>query len=382
MTAAVSSVDTAIGAFEAPDQPMIDVELRRLVKRYGSVTALAALDLVVPRGELLSLLGPSGCGKTTLLRLVAGLLEPSAGEVRIGGRLVTDVPPHRRNVGFVFQNYALFPHQTVRQNVGYGLRVRGVGRKVATRAVNETLDIVRLGPLADRYPSQLSGGQQQRVALARALVLKPTVLLLDEPFAALDKGLREQMQLEIRTLQRRLGITTVFVTHDQEEALTISDRIAVINGGRIEQIDRPEALYEAPKTEFVLKFIGRSNIFPATVARLESGVAKLQGSGFSIVAEGAPAGFSVGARVNAAVRPGKMSLSISPPPKGWNGIEGRVAETLYLGTVTHYYLDTASGVRVVVHQQNTDLTSLARVPGVGESAWIQWLPKSTLLFAA
>ena len=378
----VNGASPAHGPAGTLDQNLIDVELRGLAKSYGSVTALEALDLVVMRGELLSLLGPSGCGKTTLLRLIAGLVQPSAGEVRIGGRLVTNIPSHRRNVGFVFQSYALFPHQTVRQNVGYGLRVRGIGREAVTRAVNETLDVVQLGALVDRYPSQLSGGQQQRVALARALVLKPTVLLLDEPFAALDRALREQMQLEIKALQRTLGITTVLVTHDQEEALTISDRIAVINAGRIEQIGRPQALYESPETEFVLKFVGQSNVFPATVVRLESGVAELRGSGFSILAEAAPAGLSVGTRVNAAVRPGKMSISVSPPSEGWNGIEGRIAEILYLGTVTHYYLETASGVRAVVHQQNTDLPSSAQIPGVGGRAWIQWLPTSTLLFAA
>jgi len=239
------------------------------------VRALQTVDLTAVHGELLSLLGPSGCGKTTMLRAIAGLLEPTAGEVVFDDVVMNTVPPHKRNVGLVFQNYSLFPHMTVFQNVAFGLRMRGVDAKTIKAEVLRILEMVQLPGKEDRYPGQLSGGQQQRVGLARALVIKPAVLLLDEPFGALDKKLRASMQLELRQLQQALKVTSIFVTHDQEEALTISDRIAVMNNGRVEQIDAPPALYEAPATRFVLDFVGASNSFQGSVAGSFTAIARI-----------------------------------------------------------------------------------------------------------
>lgn len=247
-----------VGRAAVPDW---DVRLENVTKSYGRTVAVDRLTLGVRRGELLSLLGPSGCGKTTTLRVVAGLVRPTEGTVIIKDRLVTTVPVHRRNIGMVFQNYALFPHLSVAENVAFGLQMRSVPRATIRTLVREALELVQLPGFEDRFPQQLSGGQQQRVALARALVIKPAVLLLDEPFGALDKKLREGMQIELRQLQRRLEITTVFVTHDQEEALEVADRIAVMNAGQLEQVGTPEDVYDNPATPFVYNFLGRVNLF-------------------------------------------------------------------------------------------------------------------------
>ena len=244
---------------------MSDVELRGVTKTFGRVRAMDAVDLEVRKGEFLSLLGPSGSGKTTTLRVIAGLVEPTAGEVLIGGRVMTQVPVHRRNLAMVFQNYALFPHLSVFENVAFGLEMRRMSRTEVTRRVADALALVRLPGFEARYPQQLSGGQRQRVALARAIVVQPSVLLLDEPLGALDKKLRESMQVELKALQRTLGVTTIFVTHDQEEALTLSDRVAVMNDGRIEQLDTPVEVYERPRTRFVSDFIGVSNFLEGEV---------------------------------------------------------------------------------------------------------------------
>jgi spermidine/putrescine ABC transporter ATP-binding subunit len=357
----------------------MDIALEGLGKRYGNDVALKPLDLQVPPGELLALLGPSGCGKTTLLRLIAGLIEPSQGKIEIRGRDVTHVPAHRRDVGLVFQNYALFPHMTVWQNVAFGLRMRGMPKAGIRRIVDETLEVVRLGALGARLPAQLSGGQQQRVAVARALVLKPAVLLLDEPFAALDKALRDQMQIELRNLQRRLNITSIFVTHDQDEALTISDRIAVMNAGRIEQIDSAKGVFETPKTEFVLGFIGQSNKFEGRVVTAKAHDATVAIRDWRINLVNPSRRLSVGDKLTVAVRPGKMSLSREAPAADHNAIEGTVIDTLYLGTSTQYYVETG-GVRTEVHRQNTDSGSAEQNFAIGDKVWITWLPQSTLLF--
>jgi ABC-type Fe3+/spermidine/putrescine transport system ATPase subunit len=240
-----------------------DIELRGLVKRYGETLALDGVSLTVRSGEFFTLLGPSGCGKTTSLRAVAGFVEPSPGDVFIRGQRVNEVPPHRRHVGMVFQHYALFPHRTVFQNVAFGLRMAGVSRDEIERRVVEALALVQLPAHGARYPRELSGGEQQRVALARALVTRPAVLLLDEPLGALDKQLRDRMQLELKQLQREVGITTIYVTHDQDEALTMSDRIAVMRGGRLEQVGAPRDIYESPATVFVASFIGNTNLLSA-----------------------------------------------------------------------------------------------------------------------
>src|SRR6202171_1117963 len=310
----------------------MDIALEGIGKRYGNDLALKSLDLQVPPGERLALLGRSGCGKTTLLRLIAGLIEPTQGKIEIRGRDVTRVPAHRRDVCLVFQNYALFPHMTVWQNVAFGLRMRGMPKADIRRIVDETLEVVQLGRLDGRLPTQLSGGQQQRVAVARALVLKPAVLLLDEPFAALDKALRDQMQIELRNLQRRLNITSIFVTHDQDEALTISDRIAVMNAGRIEQIDSAKGVFETPKTEFVLGFIGQSNKFEGRVGAANPHGATVAIRDWRIKVVNASQGLSVGDKLTVAVRPGKISLSPKAPEADQHAIEGTIIEPLYLGT--------------------------------------------------
>src|SRR5438093_2023266 len=249
----------------------LDIDL--VTHRYGSVTAVAEVSLAVRAGEVVALLGPSGCGKTTLLRVVAGFVRQSAGSVRIDGKPVDHLPANLRNVGIVFQSYALFPHMTVADNIAYGLEARGVQRAKVRQTVDQFLEVVRLTELRDRLPRQLSGGQQQRVAVARALAVEPTVLLLDEPFSALDKGLRLDMQIEIKRLQRQFGLTTILVTHDQDEAMSVADRIAVMNKGKVEQFDSPVAIYDRPRTLFVNGFIGTTNLLGGKIAELASGTA-------------------------------------------------------------------------------------------------------------
>ena len=239
---------------------MSSVVLKNIVKRFGSYTAVHPSDLEILEGDFVTLLGPSGCGKTTTLRMIAGLLDPSEGEILIGGRRINDVPIHKRNLGIVFQNYALFPHKTVADNVAFGLKYRKVSKDEITRRVEEALNLVQLPHVGGRYPKELSGGQQQRIALARAIVIEPDVLLLDEPLSALDANLREDMRVELKRIQHQIGVTTVFVTHDQSEALAMSDRIVVMSGGRIEQVGTPEEVYNRPRSEFVANFLGASNI--------------------------------------------------------------------------------------------------------------------------
>jgi putative spermidine/putrescine transport system ATP-binding protein len=295
------------------------------------VNAVDALDLDIAAGEFFSMLGPSGSGKTTVLRLIAGFETPSAGTIELFGQDVTAKAPFDRDVNTVFQDYALFPHMSVLDNVAYGLRVRGIGAKERRERAREALESVRLGSFGDRKPAQLSGGQRQRVALARATVVQPKALLLDEPLGALDLKLREQMQVELKELQRRLGITFIFVTHDQEEALTLSDRIAVFNEGRIEQLGTPSEIYENPKSPFVASFVGTSNIFDAAASK------KLFGhDGMT------------------SVRPEKITLRAagSKPTPGAVRVNGVVAEEIYLGTSTRLLVDTDDGARVTVLEQN------------------------------
>jgi multiple sugar transport system ATP-binding protein len=352
----------------------MDIALEGIGKRYGNDLALKPLDLQVPSGELLALLGPSGCGKTTLLRLIAGLIEPSQGKIEIRGRDVTHVPAHRRDVGLVFQNYALFPHMTVWQNVAFGLRMRGVPKADIRRIVDETLEVVRLGSLGGRLPTQLSGGQQQRVAVARALVLKPAVLLLDEPFAALDKALRDQMQIELRNLQRRLNITSIFVTHDQDEALTISDRIAVMNAGRIVQLDTPLAVYDHPADTFVGGFVGTPpmNFLAAEVAADGAGpVVNLSGGSFP--ADPAAADLA-GRELILGIR--AESIAVEPQP-GDGLIEATVIVVEPLGS--HNLLTVKSGEDVLKVS-----TSPRLFPEPDSSVWlrvqpnrIRWMDRET-----
>jgi spermidine/putrescine ABC transporter ATP-binding subunit len=355
----------------------IDVRLAAVTKRFGAVTAVRAVSLDVAQGEVLALLGPSGCGKTTTLRLVAGFEAPDAGTVEIRGRVVNDVPTYRRNLGMVFQQYALFPHTSVFDNVAFGLRMRGTPRGDLRRLVEEAMALVRLGGLGERFPSQLSGGQQQRVALARAIVTRPAVLLLDEPLGALDKKLREQMQVEIRALQRQVGITTLFVTHDQEEALTLADRIAVMEGGQIVQVGTPTEIYERPRSRFVSDFIGVSNILEGKVVSRGPGALVVGLASGAQVRAMPVEGPGAGDRIEVAVRPEKIRLSKAPEAPA-NALPGTVENVVYLGAVTYYYVQTADA-RLVVMEQNRVARPPSEPSPVGRSVHACWDVESTLI---
>ena len=321
---------------EAPG-PAGTVALTGLVKRYGATVALDGISLRVVPGEFFTLLGPSGCGKTTTLRSVAGFVTPDAGRVAINGADVTDVPPHLRRVGMVFQHYALFPHRTVAQNVAFGLRMQRVPRTEIAQRVADALSLVQLPAHGARYPRQLSGGEQQRVALARALVTRPSVLLLDEPLGALDKKLRDHMKIELKRLQREVGITTIYVTHDQEEALTMSDRIAVVHRGRVEQIAPPRGLYETPATAFVASFIGNINLLSGRAA----GVNVVACGGTTLAATGAaPSGTAVAV----ALRPERIRLD--PATAQDTVLPMTVAHVVYQGETVRYILTSEAGLEL------------------------------------
>jgi len=325
----------------AEEQAEADVRLAHITKRFDDVIAVDDLSLEIPRGSFFALLGPSGCGKTTTLRMLGGFEEPTSGRIELGGRDVTGLPPYRRDVNTVFQSYALFPHLSIFDNVAFGLRRKGVARDEIRTRVNEMLELVELGGLGRRKPRQLSGGQQQRVALARALVVRPQVLLLDEPLGALDLKLRKQMQLFLKGLQHEIGITFVHVTHDQEEAMTMADAIAVMNAGRIEQLGAPRDLYERPRTVFVAGFLGVSNLLNGVVSGPRA--VRLDGGEEVQVAAELPA---EGARVPIGVRPEKLTLR-----SGTNTIEGTVHESAYVGVSTQYVVDTPAG-QLAVYVQN------------------------------
>jgi spermidine/putrescine transport system ATP-binding protein len=346
------------------------VELEHVSKRFGGLLAVDDLSLDLAGGEFFTLLGPSGCGKTTTLRMVAGFEQPSEGEIRIEGEDVAGLPPHRRPTNTVFQSYALFPHLSVRDNVAFGLRRRKVPREEIGRRVSAELERVGLAAEAGRRPAQLSGGQQQRVALARALVNLPKVLLLDEPLGALDLKLRKGLQVELKRIQREVGITFVYVTHDQEEALTMSDRIAVMNRGRVEQIGTPEDVYERPATTFVAGFIGVSNLMPAAVA--DDGEVRLEnGPRVQVPVDG----LSPGERCYAVVRPEKLRIEVPGDGGGVNGrprVEGTVESSIYLGTATQIVVDLGGDVRMTVLVPNADEAQRQRLPGGGARVALSW----------
>ena len=355
------------------DENTSSVELKGVSKRFDEVVAVDDLSLELGRGEFFTLLGPSGCGKTTTLRMIAGFERPSSGEIRIEGEDVAALPAHRRPTNTVFQSYALFPHLSVEANVAFGLKRKKVGRDEIAERVRAELERVGLGAEAKRRPAQLSGGMQQRVALARALVNLPKVLLLDEPLGALDLKLRKGLQVELKRIQREVGITFVYVTHDQEEALTMSDRIAVMNHGRVEQVGVPEDVYERPETTFVAGFIGVSNLMPAVVAgpgqvRLESGPEVHGDTGNLAPGEGC----------YVVVRPEKLRVELSGAGGGSNGvprIEGIVESSLYLGTATQIVVRFEEGVRMTVLVPNASETERQRLPGGGAQVALSWDPE-------
>jgi spermidine/putrescine transport system ATP-binding protein len=378
--------DTKVQAGARPAVPEDDglaaIELVGVEKEFTAgghdVRAVEHVDLRIAEGEFFSLLGPSGCGKTTTLRMVAGFEEPTSGQILLHGRDMVGVPPFRRDVNMVFQQYALFPHMDVFENVAFGLRRKKVDKDEIKRRVAETLALVELEGREKRKPRQLSGGQQQRVALARALVNRPRALLLDEPLGALDLKLRQAMQLELKRIQREVGITFVYVTHDQEEALTMSDRLVVMNTGRIEQLGSPRELYEHPATRFVANFIGTSNILTGRLERKGDAWA-LAGLGPDqrvLLADAAHAGD--GQDVELAIRPEKIVLRTEqdPPPPDRSALRVRVDEVVYLGTSTQYRTVTDGGDAVAVYRQNASATPGADVLA-GQVGWLEWPPEHT-----
>ncbi|HZF10469.1 MAG TPA: ABC transporter ATP-binding protein [Thermoanaerobaculia bacterium] len=353
------------------------VEVHGVTKRFEDVSAVDGVTLQIRRGEFFSLLGPSGCGKTTLLRLVAGLELPSAGTIAIGGAAMTAVPAHRRPVNLVFQQYALFPHLTVAENVAFGLRYQNLPRTAQAARVTEALALVRLEGMERRRPDQLSGGQRQRVALARALALTPQVLLLDEPLSALDRKLREEMQVELKGLQRRVGITFLLVTHDQEEALAMSDRVAVMHQGRVEQVGTPAEVYETPATPFVASFLGASNFWTAEVRAVsEKGLTLALTGGAEIVAP-APEGraFRTGETVQFLVRPEKLVLTASP--QEGPALPVTVEERIYQGASTTWIVRDERGERISVYAQNAGGRGEGLEPGRG--GFLSWEPRFTVV---
>ena len=339
------------------------VRLADLTKYYGRSVAVDRLSLGIEPGELVALLGPSGCGKTTSLRMIAGLVAPSGGEIFVNGTSITGVAVHRRNIGMLFQSYALFPHLTVAENVMFGLQMRGIKRRPAGLRVHEALDLVQLGGHQHKLPSQLSGGQQQRVALARALVIEPAMLLLDEPLGALDKGLRESMQVELRLLQRRLGITTVMVTHDQDEALTLADRIVVMRDGRLEQVGSPAEVYQHPATRFVAGFLGISNFFQGTIDRRSGGsvlVCCANGVHLTLPAEAAPSG-----AVTVALRPEAVRVARhGGETPAANAVVATLEQAVYRGFMVHYHLRLPGGEPLIAFAQGgSSSAAVALQPG-------------------
>ncbi|HEY6057040.1 MAG TPA: ABC transporter ATP-binding protein, partial [Candidatus Limnocylindrales bacterium] len=335
--------------------PAVDVRLVQVTKRFGDALAVDHIDLEVQDGEFFSLLGPSGCGKTTTLRMIGGFEEPTSGLIELQGQDVTWLPPYKRNVNTVFQNYALFPHLTVFENVAFGLRRRNVKDSEVKARVSEMLSLVELPGFERRRPSQISGGQAQRVALARALINRPAVLLLDEPLGALDLKLRKQMQVELKRIQQEVGITFIYVTHDQEEAMTMSDRIAVMNRGRYEQLGDPESLYERPVTRFVAGFLGVSNLLPGRLdgAADRYALVRIAGDTWLRVPKALTNGEPT---VEVGVRPEKIRMqdAAAETPGGANQLLGTVLDASYLGVSTQYIVETQHGARITVYEQNVE----------------------------
>ncbi|MFF5422765.1 MULTISPECIES: ABC transporter ATP-binding protein [unclassified Streptomyces] len=354
-----------------------DVRLTGISKTYGSFTAVHPLDLTVPQGSFFALLGASGCGKTTTLRMIAGLEDPSTGSVFLGDTDVTDLPPYKRPVNTVFQSYALFPHMDISENIAFGLRRRGI--KSVKKQVDDMLELVQLGDKATHKPHQLSGGQQQRVAVARALINHPQVLLLDEPLGALDLKLRRQMQLELKRIQTEVGITFVHVTHDQEEAMTMADQVAVMNGGRVEQLGAPADLYENPRTTFVANFLGTSNLIEADVLDTGADVLVTAGGGrLRVPADRCPSTVRKGGKLLVGVRPEKISLAHADDAgeigAARNRVTGRIADSSFIGVSTQYVVNSPAGAELQVYEQNVERRA-GLLPGT--EVVLHWNPAHT-----
>ena len=357
------------------------VEIQDVTKRFGDFIAVNHVSLAIKKGEFFSLLGPSGCGKTTLLRMIGGFELPSEGTILISGRDVSYDPPYRRPVNMVFQSYALFPHLTVAENVAFGLRYKKAAPGDPVQRVRDALALVRMEDFNERYPQQLSGGQRQRVALARALVLQPEVLLLDEPLGALDQKLRKEVQVELKSLQRKLGITFIFVTHDQEEALTMSDRIAVMNQGKVEQLDSSHQVFENPRTEFVAQFMGAPNFFTAVVNSMANGLMSLGSSASSeirIRSDGSK--YKLNEEVRFVVRPEKLDLRTKPGTSdGEVSIEVTIEDRVYQGVNTVWIVRGNDGVRYSVYEQNDKPFKESVRFRVGGKAFMSWNPQHTVI---
>ncbi len=372
-------------AFAALGGKEADIHLEKVTKRFGEMTAVDELTLSIERGAFYALLGPSGCGKTTTLRMIGGFEDPTAGRVYLGGDEVTQQPPYKRDVNTVFQSYALFPHLSVERNVAFGLERKKVSKSEVTQRVGEALELVQLGGLGKRKPAQLSGGQQQRVALARALVNRPRALLLDEPLGALDLRLRKQLQIELKRIQQDVGITFVHVTHDQEEAMSLADTIAVMNEGRIEQAGSAAELYERPRTEFVANFLGVSNLVDARLASTQGETASVEthdGAQLTLPSDriGAPAGSDSAVRVG--VRPEKITLVPAGQdcPSGANVLRGTIVVAAFLGVSIQYLIRAAGGEELTVIAQNADGAEPEAL-SVGREVQLAWQPQHTFVVA-
>jgi spermidine/putrescine transport system ATP-binding protein len=353
------------------------IELDNVVKEYTShgevVRAVKGVSLAVTEGEFFSLLGPSGCGKTTSMRMIAGFEDPTQGVVRLHGQDVTSVPPNKRDVNMVFQSYALFPHMSVWENVAFGLKRKNVDSAEIQRRVGEILEVVDLTGREKRRPKEMSGGQQQRVALARALVNRPRALLLDEPLGALDLKLRQAMQIELKRIQRDVGITFVYVTHDQGEALTMSDRIAVMNDGLVDQLAAPREIYERPATKFVAGFIGTSNLLSGTVDKVNGSTAVLALGPSDRILTPVEGVVSVGDTLELTVRPEKITISTEQPEGDLSVVQGTVSEVVYLGTSNSYAVILADGAEITVFQQNAHDSTITAERG--DTVWLSWQPQ-------
>jgi putative spermidine/putrescine transport system ATP-binding protein len=358
------------------DKPGRTLDVEDVTVRYGAATAVDGVTLSIEPGEVVALLGPSGCGKTTLLRVIAGFVRQVEGRVRVDGAPIDHLPANQRNVGIVFQNYALFPHMTVAENVAYGLGARGLRGAAASATVNRFLDTVQLSGFRDRLPRQLSGGQQQRVALARALAVEPSILLLDEPFAALDRNLRLDMQIEVKRLQRALGLTTILVTHDQDEAMSVADRIAVMHRGKVEQFDSPVAIYDKPQTLFVNGFIGTSNLLGGRISAIDTGIATVSLDAGAILRLPAPAGLAAQSDVLVSVRPEQLTLSAVPGPELWRIEPGL---SLPLGGQLVHEARTADGTALKIAEPRLAAAKGAprRFCGLSPDARPSLFPRST-----